>query len=303
VSGERVSLRVGSFNRSILIHLARESGDLDRAGLEVTESLVSSSPSQFEALDAGEYDAVFTSPDNVLAYNYLTDNPLGRPIATKILAGIDRGLGLSLWTSPDIHDPAQLRGGVLGVDVPASGFAYVAYALLDRVGLHPGDYSIASLGSTPRRADALVDGRCTVTILNAGNELRALSAGCSRIASVTELGPYLGTVLATNARDDQMVPVRHFADILLNVAAEIMSNERERDVLATAVELLSLTEDQAREHYQCLTSPATGLISDGVVDREAVETLVHLRRAYSPTRELDAILPTLDTIVDSRVLK
>lgn len=298
-----MSLRVGSFNRSILIHLARASGDLDRAGLEVTESLVSSSPSQFEALDAGEYDAVFTSPDNVLAYNYLTDNPLGRPIATRILAGIDRGLGLSLWTSPGIQGPAQLRGRVLGVDVPASGFAYVAYALLDKVGLHPGDYSISSLGSTPRRADALVAGQCTVTILNAGNELRALSAGCSSIASVTELGPYLGTVLATNARDDQMAPVRHLADILLNVAAEIMSGERQRDVVAAAVELLSLTEDQAREHYKCLTSPATGLISDGIVDREAVETLVHLRRTHSPTRELDAILPTLDTIVDSRVLK
>ena len=91
-----------------------------------------------------------------------------------------------------------------------------------RAGLSPGDYSIATLGSTPRRAEALMEGRCSVTVLNAGNELRAQTAGCSCIASVTELGPYLGTVLATNATDgDMQAHVRRFADILLNVANEI----------------------------------------------------------------------------------
>jgi ABC-type nitrate/sulfonate/bicarbonate transport system substrate-binding protein len=304
VSHDRVALRVGSFNRSILIHLARASGDLDQAGLDVTESLVMSSPSQFETLDAGEYDVVFTSPDNVLAYNFLTDNPLGRSIATTIVVGIDRGLGLSLWTSPSIEQPGDLRDAVLGVDVPASGFAYVAYALLDRAGLSPGDYSIATLGSTPRRAEALMEGRCSVTVLNAGNELRAQSAGCSCIASVTELGPYLGTVLATNATDgDMQAHVRRFADILLNVANEILRGERESDVVEAAVELLGLTEDQARDHYRCLTSPNTGLIGDGAVDREAIETLVKLRQTYSPTKELDTVLPSLDRVVDSRVLK
>jgi len=304
VRDARESLRVGSFNRSILIHLARASGELDRAGLEVAEFLVPSSPAQFEALDAREYDVVFTSPDNVLAYNYLSENPLGRTIATTVVAGIDRGLGLSLWTAPGVQQPSDLRGSVLGVDVPASGFAYVAYALLDKAGLRPGDYSIESLGSTPRRAEALIEARCSVTVLNAGNELRAQSAGCSRVASVTELGPYLGTVLATSASDDDLLArVRRFADILLNVATDILSGARESDVVAAATELLGLTDDEAREHYRCLTSPATGLIGDGVVDREAIETLVALRRTYSPTEELEAILPTLDTIVDSRVLK
>jgi hypothetical protein len=293
-------LQVGSFNRSILIHLARASGDLDRAGFEVNEFLVPSSPAQFESLEAGEYDVVFTSPDNVLAYNYLTANPLHRRIATTILAGIDRGLGLSLWTSPGTQ-PSDLRGGVLGVDVPSSGFAYVAYALLDTIGLRPGDYTVESLGSTPRRADALIEGRCSVTVLNAGNELRAHTAGCSRVASVTELGPYLGTVLATNAMEsDSLTDIRRFADILLNIAGDIVSGQREDDVIEAAIELLDLTNDQAREHYQCLTNPLTGLVGDGTVARDAIETLIRLRREYSPTNELDLILPSLDTVVDAR---
>ncbi len=298
-----MSLRVGSFNRSILIHLARASGDFDRAGLDVTEALVSSSPSQFEALEGGEFDVVFTSPDNVLAYNFLTDNPLHRRIATTIVAGLDRGLGLSLCTAPGTK-LANLRDGVLGVDVPASGFAYAAYALLDKVGLHPGDYSVVSLGATPRRAEALIEGRCSMTVLNAGNELRARTAGCTAVASVTALGPYLGTVLATNATGtDERAKIRCFANMLLNVIDGVLQGEREYEVIEAAIELLGLTQAEAREHYQCLISPTTGLIAEGVVHREAIETMVTLRRNYSPSNELDSILPALATIVESRVLK
>ena len=303
MSRPRVSLRVGSFNPSILIHMARASGDFDRAGLEITEALVPSSPAQFEALDRGEYDVIFTSPDNVLAYNFLSDNPLNRHIATTIFAGLDRGLSLSLCTSPGTK-LAELRGGVLGVDVPVSGFAYVAYALLDKVGLRPGDYSIASLGSTPRRADALIEGRCSVTVLNAGNELRARTAGCSLVASVTALGPYLGTVLATNATDaDTLTAIRTFTDILLNVIDGVLQGEREYEVIEAATEMLGLSQAEAREHYQCLTNSATGFVGKGIVHREAIETLVTLRRTYSPTNELDSILPDLAMIVDPTVLK
>ena len=146
--------------------------------------------------------------------------------------------------------------------------------------------------------------RCSVTVLNAGNELRAQSAGCSCIASVTELGPYLGTVLATNATDDDtLTHVRRFADILLNVASDILDGDRERDVVEAAIELLGLSEEEARDHYRCLTNPRTGLIGDGAVDREAIETLVTLRQTYSPTKELDSVLSSLDRIVDSQVLR
>ncbi|HEV3268228.1 MAG TPA: hypothetical protein VGZ68_07485 [Acidimicrobiales bacterium] len=298
-------LNVGTFTPSLLIDLARSSGALDRAGLAVSESLVPSSPAQFTSLEAGDFDVVFTSPDNVLAYHFLSANPLKRSIPLQIVRGIDRGLGLSLWTAPSVADTSQLRGSVLAVDVPQSGFAFVAYALLERAGLRPGDYEIESLGSTPRRTDALIAGTCAVTILNAGNELRAHGAGCSLVSRVADLGPYYGTVLATmaNRSDDEMAVSQRFADALLETSNEIIAGDRESDVIDAAVRLLNLSEAEAHDHYAILRDPTTGFVASGRVDSASIATLVDLRRAYAPTPELDEIMGRLDTVVMDGVLE
>jgi ABC-type nitrate/sulfonate/bicarbonate transport system substrate-binding protein len=292
-------LNVGTFTPSLLIDLARSSGAFHRAGLDVNESLVPSSPAQFTSLEAGEFDVVFTSPDNVLAYHFLSANPLQRSIPLQIICGIDRGLGLSLCTAASIANPEELRGQILGVDVPQSGFAFVAYALLERAGLRPGDYVIESMGSTPRRTDALIAGACAVTILNAGNELRAVGAGCSIVSPVADLGPYYGTVLATLAgREGGVAEVNlRFADALLATTREIVASEREADVVEAAMRLLNLSEREAQDHYECLRDPTTGFVASGRVDRASIATLVDLRRTYSPTPELDAIMGAIDTVV------
>jgi hypothetical protein len=297
-------LNVGTFTPSLLIDLARSSGAFSRVGLEVNETLVPSSPAQFASLEAGEFDVVFTSPDNVLAYHFLSVNPLQHSIPLQIISGIDRGLGLSLCAAATISHVEDLHGKVLAVDVPQSGFAFVAYALLEMAGLFPGDYSIESLGSTPRRADALIAGSCAVSILNAGNELRAGGDGCSILSPVSDLGPYYGTVLATLAgRDDSVVEVNLlFADTLHSTMREIVAGEREADVLEAAVRLLNLTEDEAQEHYACLRNPTTGFVESGKVDRASIATLVDLRRTYAPTPELNGILEALDSVILERAL-
>ncbi|HUY16807.1 MAG TPA: hypothetical protein VMV11_04510 [Acidimicrobiales bacterium] len=300
---ERV--KVGTFTPSLLIDLARSAGAFDLVGLDVTESLVPSSPAQFTSLEAGEFDVVFTSPDNVLAYHFLSANPLHRSIPLQIICGIDRGLGLSLCTAPNITSAEQLHGQGLGVDVPQSGFAFVAYALLERAGLRPGAYTIESLGSTPRRTDALIAGTCAVTILNAGNELRAVGAGCTVVSPVGDLGPYYGTVLATLAErgDDVRERNQRFTGALLATIGEIIAGDRESDVTEAATRLLKLSKSEARDHYQCLRNPATGFVASGRVDRASLATLVELRRTYSPTPELDAIMDALDTVVVEGVLE
>jgi ABC-type nitrate/sulfonate/bicarbonate transport system substrate-binding protein len=292
-------ITVGTFTPSLLIDLARSSGALRQAGLDVVETLVPSSPSQFASLEAGEFDVVFTSPDNVLAYHFLSANPLQRNIPLHIVSGIDRGLGLSLCVAPDIADVGDLKAKVVAVDVPQSGFAFVAYALLDRAGLTRADYLIESLGSTPRRADALIAGSCAATVLNAGNELRAVGAGCSNISPVSDLGPYIGTVLATLASSDRAANDMslRFAETMLTTIHDIIAGEREADVIETAIRLLNLNEQEAQDHYACLRHPRTGFVEGGRVDRASLETLIDLRRAYSPTTELDAILDEISSVV------
>ena len=89
-------LHLGTFTRSVVLEVARLDGSLADADLDVRETSVTSSPSQFESLESRDFDLVFTSPDNVLAYRFIANNPLGRHLRVTMLAALDRGLGLSL---------------------------------------------------------------------------------------------------------------------------------------------------------------------------------------------------------------
>jgi ABC-type nitrate/sulfonate/bicarbonate transport system substrate-binding protein len=297
-------LRIGTFTKSLLIEIAKSTGKFKRAGLDVRESAVISSPAQFQSLEAGDLDLVITSPDNALAYHFLKENPLRRNLAVRVLAAIDRGLGLSLCLAPGAENVEALRGRTLAVDVPKSGFAFVAYGLLDQAGLHPGDYDIESLGSTPRRAAALMADRCMATVLNAGNELRAEGAGCRIVSRVTSLGPYLGTVLAALEVGDNDKGDLHlrFADVLLETSNEINSGVLESMVIESSMSLLDLSEDQARVHYALLRDPAQGLVLDGIVDHESISTLIGLRQKYLPSAELGSIEGSLSDLVIARAL-
>ncbi|HUW78601.1 MAG TPA: hypothetical protein VMV52_07615 [Candidatus Nanopelagicaceae bacterium] len=294
-----MELRIGTFTKSLLIDIARSTGKLERAGIEVAETSVASSPAQFAALESDEFDLVITSPDNAIAYRFLEKNPLNRNISVQILAAIDRGLGLSLALGPQVLDIEAVRGRVVGVDVPNSGFAFLAYALLDRAGIHPGDYDVTALGSTPRRTSALISGKCAATVLNAGNELRAEGAGCKIISRATELGPYLGTVLVAMETNDpaRQASFLNFAQVLLETSREIVGGNLEAEVIAAAGSLLDLSESEARDHYKCLLDSKEGLITDGKVDRAAISTLIQLRAEYLPCAELDSIQDSIDELV------
>ena len=295
-------LTLGVFSPSVLLDVARSTGRLAAAGVIVREVPVPSSPAQFASLRDAEFDAVFTSPDNVLAYRFLPANPLGELLDVEIVAGLDRGLGLCLGARPGITDPADLSGGRLGVDVPTSGFAFVAYALLDEIGLSSDDFEIVTLGSTPKRANALATGGCDATVLNAGNELAARGRGCVLLADVTGLGPYLGTVVARLRCAPATTAVDRLVAVLVETAGDIRSGDLDDAAGAAAVRLLGLTPDTADEHLAVLRDPARGLIVGGAVDAASLATLVDLRRRFLPAPQLDDIGGRLDEVVRAGVL-
>lgn len=298
------TIRLGTFTPSVLLDVAREVGALAAADLSVLELSVPSSPAQCTSLLAGELDAVFTSPDNVLAYRFVADNPLVRQVDMTVVAALDRGLGLCLMTAPTVTD---LSGGIdlqLGVDVPKSGFALVAYALLERHGRAPGSYEIRSLGSTPKRAEALIAGQVSTTVLNAGNELRAARNGCRVQSRASDLGPYLGMVLAR--LDDTTAETRETVDrlaaVLTRTAAAIVEGSYGAETLDACARRLGLRGDDAVAHRDRLRSADEGLVPDGIVDLAAVETLVRLRREHLPGAGLEDVVDGIGTWVAERAL-
>jgi hypothetical protein len=276
----RVTL--GTFSPSVLLRVARRAGLLDRFDLVVEESPVPSSPAQFRALIDGALDAVLTSPDNVIAYRYSSTNPLGETVDARIVCAVDRGLGLALYGRPGVRTLTE--GGTFGVDVPTSGFAFALYAVAESLGLHRDSYQVSTLGSTPRRLEALLAGECDATMLNAGSELRAELAGCQLLARVRDVcHPYLGTVLAVvgpqreNHREDRL------SAALRATAAAICAGELDEVTISEAAFALVLPPEQARRYLERLKDPDEGLIADGRVDPESMRTGVDLRRRYLPS--------------------
>lgn len=273
---------VGSFTPSVLLDVARSTGRLDDQGLGVTEVPVASSPAQFRALIDDELTVALTSPDNVLAYRFKPGNPLGELADVRIVAAVDRGMGLGLYGRPGMT-VSDLPGSVIGVDVATSGFALALYALADSLGVARDSYELAALGSTPRRLEALLAGECLATMLNAGNELIAEQRGAVRLASVSEhLSPYLGTVVAV-AGDRHLDPALRLSRALLDTAGDVADGGLTDAVARSAAQRLGLDDDLAQRYVARMRDPREGLVPDGVVDRGALETLVRLRTTYLPT--------------------
>jgi ABC-type nitrate/sulfonate/bicarbonate transport system substrate-binding protein len=276
-----IAVDVGTFSPPVVLDLAGSSGLLDAAGLEVSEHAVPSSPAQFRALADGDLQVALTSPDNVLAYRFSPRNPLEELLDARIVGAVDRALGLGLYGRPGFTAD-DLRGAAIGVDVPHSGFALALYALADRLGVRRDEYAPVSLGSTPKRLDALLAGECDATMLNAGNELLAEASGCVRLAGVTDhFAPYLGTVVAV-VGERHLDTARLLAGVLRETGSEILAGSLDAEVVESAQRRLGLDEALARRYLDRLRSPTEGLVPDGRVDRESLETLVALRATWLP---------------------
>jgi ABC-type nitrate/sulfonate/bicarbonate transport system substrate-binding protein len=275
-------LVVGAFSPSVLLSVARRTGRLQDAGLDIEEVPVASSPAQFRSLVDGELDAAFTSPDNVLAYRFSPSNPLGGLLDARIVSGVDRGMGLALYGRPGIGSAELLRGARLGVDVPASGFALAMYALAESLGVEQGDYELLALGSTPRRLTALLAGECDATMLNAGNELIAEEQGCVRLAAVADVcAPYLGTVVGV-VGDTRLAEAQALSAALSETADDVRAGLVDDVVTSAAATRLELTAELADRYLARLRDPAEGLVAGGEVDPAALRTLAALRRRFLP---------------------
>lgn len=281
----RRRLTLGLFSTSLVARTADAGGHFAAHGLDVAVEPVTSSRAQFEALLAGTYDLVLTSPDNVLAYRMDPGNPLGATHDVRILAAVDRGLGLSLVGAPGVRAYEDVRGRTVAVDIPDSGFAFTLYHMLAAAGLRrDADYRVERAGTTPRRKEALLSGGYAATMLGAGHDVVAVRAGCHRIARATELiRPYLGTVLAGHGPwlDANGEVVDGFLAAWLAAAAEVTDPARRTATVHAITEQLGLSGADADDFYGTLVSSDEGLSVDGTVDVDAIAAIARLRADHT----------------------
>lgn len=273
-------LNIGTFSVNTPMRLAADRGLFADAGLDVQFHQVASSQEQFRDLANERYHLVLTAFDNVLNYSLNESNVMARTMDLKVVRAVDWGMHLSLVGQAAITQPADLRGGTLAVDAPDSGFAYLAYDVLARAGLHAGsDYDIVRHGGVRERFEHMVAGEADATLLSNGFEILASTKGMNIVAGPEELRrPYLGAVFAGLRPwlEVEAMAVAAFLEAYDRAVGAVFAGHQDGFLLAglVAARGVGITTARALLYSE---RDMFGLVSDGVFDDDAARGVALLR--------------------------
>jgi ABC-type nitrate/sulfonate/bicarbonate transport system substrate-binding protein len=278
-------LHLSAFSPDPPTVLARASGALDQAGLDVELTITGSSTEQMQGLSDGTYDLVSTGFDNVLAWS-------GRAEAEIIaVAQTDNVIQLPIIAVPEIHDWSDLRGKPLAVDAADTAFALVLRRVLETHGLElDRDYSFVAMGATAARFQALQERRGFAAILNPPFDTQALAAGMVPFGDQRQVLPdYPGGVLAVRrdwaqANADDLV-----AFLRAWVRAGQMASADPGAAAAEYASAANLPPAVARARL-----PAA--FNDGALQPAGLQTVLDLRTSYGYQLPMG---PQLETYYDT----
>jgi ABC-type nitrate/sulfonate/bicarbonate transport system substrate-binding protein len=273
---------------------AMDRGFFDAAGLAIDFATTPSSVYQFEQFAAGKCDIAFTAFDNIVAYREgqgaakLVDPPDFRVIlgATQIELGI--------VVSPDVRSAADLRGKSLALDAVSTGFAFVMYAILEKLGLAEGEYERVAVGSTPDRWQSVKAGTHAGTITIEPFTSIARAAGFHVLAQSTDFFPsYQGGIVAARhdwAVDHSALVGKFITAYREGLAWALDPANREAATALLLARMPDIKPGVAEAVMTSVLSPRSGLTPDGAVLPDGLRAVLDLRSRYGrPQRTLTDI--------------
>src|SRR5258706_15732495 len=144
----------GGFNWPVWV--AQEKGLFAKNGIEVKVTPTPSSVFQLTGLIEGKFDIAMTAIDNLIAYREgQGEEPVLGPDLFAFM-GSDNGF-LRLVSVPEIKSYSKMKGKTLSVDARTTGYAFVAFEMLERGGLRlDKDYSVVGARGGLQRFPALI---------------------------------------------------------------------------------------------------------------------------------------------------
>jgi ABC-type nitrate/sulfonate/bicarbonate transport system substrate-binding protein len=192
---ETRQLELNVFRGDAATAASRTRDFFSREGIGVNVTITPDSTSQMRGLSNGTTHIVLTSFDNVLGWS----GKEGAEIFAVVQGRDD--VDLQVFGRPEIRDWSDLKGKKLAVDAVDTAYALVLRRVLLAHGLdfNRGDYALVPVGSTRLRAESLIRGETSGTVLNRPFDAQAKAAGMIRLGDSRELLPYYpGSVYAVN---------------------------------------------------------------------------------------------------------
>lgn len=170
--------------------LAQDKGLFNKYGLDVDLKYMLSATGT-QALLSGSVDIVNPGTE-------LVEAGLGGARVAFIIGMLNRAV-LSVYSKPELKQPTDLRGKILGVTLPGSTTDLTARILLPQLGLVPGkDVQITHIQGMPDMITALTLGRIDAGIVSAPTTVKLRQAGLKELIDVTARNiPMIHSGLAT----------------------------------------------------------------------------------------------------------
>jgi ABC-type nitrate/sulfonate/bicarbonate transport system substrate-binding protein len=266
------------------LYAAQALGFFEDAGLDIHFETTPSSVYQFEQFAAGAFDIAFTAFDNVVAYR---EGQGAAKLASipdfRAIAGATQ-IELSLVVASDVQTVEDLRGRTLALDAIGTGFAFVLYDMLDRMGLPRDAYEVVPVGATPERWRSVKEGQHAGTITIEPFTSIARAAGFPTLLRSTDMFPaYQGGVIAARRdwAEQNGETVTDFLSAYLHGLRWVLdpaNREAAADILATRI-----PEIQPKVLSAVMTSlltPRSGLTPEASILTEGAKAVLDLRSRY-----------------------
>ena len=274
-------LRVGAFNRDALNVIAEEKGFLRQENLRIEVNLVNNSVDLMRNLNGGTYDIIHTNADNVIAWaEGQAEDP--QPHDFIIFMGGNQGVRQLLVVGSGINSMGDLKGKVLAVDDPRTGYAPVLVYMLRQQGLLLNrDYTLKSFGNTRKRADAISKGDAAGALMNLpGEEIQ--KRGFKVLGRSEDAVPVYARGVGAARRDwanrNEALLVRYIR-AMARTTDWVLDGKNREEALKLLLPANENSAGNAERMYEDAVNPTLGYVPGSRIEKEGIQTVIKLRDA------------------------
>ena len=272
-------IRIGTFNKDTALLAAEGQGFLQAENIRVELNIVTDSPTLMRNLIGGRYDLILNNADNVIAWSE-GQGVDPAPNDFIIFLGGSQGLRQKLVVVPGVSVFGDLKGKILAVDAPTTGFAIVMICILKKHGLELNrDYTLKMFGNTTKRADAMSRGEAFGGMMNMSNE-EIKERGFKVLARsedyVEHYARGLGAARRQWAEANEELLVR-FIRAMIRATDWVMDPRNKGEAIKLLLPENKNSLAAADEMYEESVSPKFGLTPRSRIDKEGIRTVLELR--------------------------
>jgi len=274
-------IRIGSFNKDAAIITAEEKGFLKEENIRAELNLVTDSPTLLRNLISGNYDLILNNADNVIAW---AEGQGADPKTNDfvIFLGGSQGLKQKLVVLPSVNDYSDLKGKILAVDAPTTGFAIVMIYILKKNGLEMNrDYTLQSFGNSTMRAEALGSGEAWGAMMNLSDD-EIQKRGFKVLARSEDHVPHYARGLGATRREwanaNEKLLVR-FIRAMVRATDWVMDGKNKEEAINLLLSESKGSKARAEKKYEENISPRFGFTPRSRIDMEGIRMVLQLREA------------------------